>query len=228
MRAEEWLKSFEKTETLAQVISELISERNAIKRNNDTKPSARIQTQIRAKLLELSKNINFLKIQLEKETVLVTTKEADRRQNQIDLLVSKEKQLNEAFRPSVAAGFANSGFDHDLSSRRAADYGSTDDNPISPGMFRDKQAQIVEDQDKGLDKIAEILQRQKQMGRAIGDEIDYQNDIIDDISQGMQRTNQNILRTDEHVKKVNKKAGSTALLVIVVLLFIAIIVLAVY
>ena len=31
------------------------------------------------------------------------------------------------------------------------------------------------DQDKGLDELSKVIQRQKMMGHAIGDEVDYQN-----------------------------------------------------
>lgn len=228
MSSEEWLINYEGAENLAQEISELINERNSMERVGN-KPSAQLQSQIRSKLQGLSRSIGSLKTGLHRETSLFTTKEADRRQHQIDTLVSKEKQLNESFRPSTQSygnsGLYNTGFDddHNQSSRRGGENSSNDD--ITPAMFRDKQAQIIKEQDSGLDELSKIIQRQKMMGKTIGEEIDYQNEIIDDISMGVDQTNQKLIKTDKHVKKVTTKSSSCTLLVVVVLLFITIIVL---
>jgi len=225
--SEEWLKDFEVAESLSQEISELINERNSIERIG-TKPTARIQSQIRSKLQGFSQKIQFLKNGLSEETSLFTTKEGERRQSQIDILVSKEKQLNEAFKPSPLvgnSGLFNSGFDVERNGAFGGENATDSDNQVTPSMFQSKQAQIIQEQDKGLDELTKVIQRQKMMGQTIGEEIDYQNEIIDDITIGVDQTNQKLIRTDRHVKKVHKKAGSCGLLVIVILLFIAIIVL---
>ena len=227
-RSEQWLQDFEAAEKLGQEIMELINERNSMERTGST--TARIQSLIRTKLQSLSKKIKSLKEGLLRETTLFTTHEAERRQNQIDVLISKEKQLNEAFKPSSGNNrdaLFNQGFNverNDAWGNTTHDDGSDD---ITPGAFQGKQAQIIQEQDKGLDALSKVIQRQKMMGHAIGDEIDYQNELIDDISADVDQTNEKLIRTEKHVKKVHRKSGSCALLVTVVLLFIGIVVVAV-
>ena len=224
-RSEEWLADLDAAEQLGQEIMELINERNSLERSGTT--TARASALIRSKLQTFSKNIKMLQDSLKRETTLFTTKEGERRQTQIDSLVSKEKQLNQAFKPSSMMdnmernreGLLNVGFESDHN--RGGNSSHNDD--LTHEGFQQRQQQIIAEQDSGLDALSSIIQRQKLMGRAIGEEIDYQNDLIDDITEGVDRTKDKLIRTETHVKKVNKKSGSCALLVTVVLLFVVII-----
>ena len=229
-RSEQWLADLDAAEQLGQEIMELINERNSLERSGTN--TARAQSLIRSKLQTFSKSIKTLQDGLKRESSLVTTKEGERRQLQIDGLISKEKQLNHAFKPSSdnsegsRAGLLNDGFEND---RWGGSAGRSNDenNDLTREGFQQRQQHLMKEQDAGLDALSSIIQRQKLMGQAIGDEIDYQNDLIDDITEGVDRTNEKLIRTEAHVKKVHKKSGSCALLVTVVVLFVVIIVVAV-
>jgi len=228
--SEEWLADFDATEQLGQEIMELISDRNSLERSGTS--TARAQSLIRSKLQNYSKSIQQLEKRLKVENTLFTTQEGDRRQRQIDGLVSKEKQLQKAFKPThdqdtmatTRAGLFNEGFD--VERHRGNDSTQNNDNLTAAG-FQQRQEQIIADQDKGLDALSAVIKRQKLMGQAIGEEIDYQNELIDDITEGVDRTKDKLIRTETHVKKVHKKAGSCGLLVTVIVLFIVIIVVSV-
>merc|ERR1712080_731309 len=138
-------------------------------------------------------------------------------------LISKEKQLNQAFKPNTVnidsnrEGLFNQGYDVERNDRWGNPLGGNED--LTPAGFQQQQDQIIAEQDKGLDALSKVIQRQKLMGQTIGEEIDYQNELIDDITEGVDRTKDKLVRTEQHVKKVHKKSGSCALLVIVILLF---------
>lgn len=233
-QSERWLAEFEGAEQLGQEIMELINERNSLQRSGSN--AIRTQTLIRTKLQQFSKTIKMLKDSLNRETSLFTSQEAERRQYQIDCLISKEKQLNSAFKPSNTGnsgdagreGLLNQGFDLERNDMWGRGGGGAETNvDLTPGGFQQRQDQIIAEQDKGLDALSQVIQRQKLMGQAIGEEIDYQNELIDDIADGVDRTKEKLIRTENRVKKVTKKAGSCGLLVVIVLLFVVIVIVSV-
>ncbi|XP_066919430.1 syntaxin-8-like [Clytia hemisphaerica] len=238
MARDNWGQDYRDVEEFAQEIMELINERNSQSRIGGS-GSAKIQSLIRTKLQNFSQEIEKLKKQLARSRNSITPQEADRRQQQIYKLVSREKQLNEAFKPqgggfggndSGRSGLLNEGFDVERNSGGfgGASYGGNtfDDENLTPDGYRQRQDQVIREQDKGLDALHAVIQRQKQMGHAIGDEVDHQNDLIDDINDHVDKTDQKLIRTEAKLQKTTKKAGTCCLMVVVVLLFIAIIVVA--
>ncbi|XP_035695577.1 syntaxin-8-like [Branchiostoma floridae] len=84
----------------------------------------------------------------------------------------------------------------------------------------------MDEQDQGLDVLSTIIARQKQLGQAIGDEVDLQNELIDDIQTGVAKTDARLLKETRHVKIVDKKSANCGMIVVIVLLLIAIVVVA--
>eukprot|EP00128_Syssomonas_multiformis_P006666 Colp12_sorted_trinity150504_noHs@346 len=50
------------------------------------------------------------------------------------------------------------------------------------------QRNVIEDQDKGLDTLLEVLKRQAHVARRIGDELDSQNKMLDDLTLHVEKT----------------------------------------
>ena len=51
------------------------------------------------------------------------------------------------------------------------------------------QQQTMEDQDQQVEQFSAILSRQRQLGLAIGDELETQNQVLDELDSGVDRTN---------------------------------------
>ncbi|KAJ7340166.1 Syntaxin-8 [Desmophyllum pertusum] len=100
------------------------------------------------------------------------------------------------------------------------------DSNVSVDDMRRQQQQVIAEQDQGLEALSGILQRQKFMGQAISDEVDTQNEIIDDIDNRMDHTNQRLIKETTHVKRVTAKSSTCGMLIVIILLIIAIIVVA--
>ena len=64
------------------------------------------------------------------------------------------------------------------------------------------------DQDKGLDLLQESIARQKNMGMAIGNELEDQNEMLDELSEAMDNTDRRLVRETGHVMRVTEKAKS--------------------
>ncbi|KAJ3614520.1 hypothetical protein NHX12_018092 [Muraenolepis orangiensis] len=109
--------------------------------------------------------------------------EADRRQNLVDDLVTREKHLNATFRGEVTEEPSRSTL---MSGPRGLGSGTAAANPwlvneseetrgLSFGEIKQQQHSIMEAQDAGLDALAAVISRQKMMGREIGNELEEQN-----------------------------------------------------
>ena len=97
----------------------------------------------------------------------------------------------------------------------------------SPEDLKQMTMQLKMEQDKGLDILDEIISRQKGLVAGIGNQIDVQNEIIDDIGDNMDSTHVKLVRTTRNVERVSRKADSCCYWVIIVLLLIAIVVVSV-
>lgn len=162
--------------------------------------------------------------------------EADRRQNLIDDLLTREKQLNATFRGDITEPEPSRST---LMGGGAGAIGGVASNPwlideseetrgLSVGEIKQQQQRIIEAQDAGLDALAAVISRQKMMGQEIGNELDEQNEIIDDLAHLVDKTDDRIRNETRRVKLVETKSASCGMLVVIVLLLIAIVVVAVW
>ncbi|XP_021270103.1 syntaxin-8 isoform X2 [Numida meleagris] len=162
-----------------------------------------------------------------------TQLEGDRRQNLVDDLLTRQKQLQasyknegpepDAVRSSLMAGGVKRGVSNPWLLEE-----SEETRGLGFDDIRQQQRRIIEEQDAGLDALSSIISRQKQMGQEIGNELDEQNEIIDDLTNLVENTDGKLRTQTRHVKMVDKKSASCGMLVVIVLLLIAIAVVAVW
>ncbi|NXW56424.1 STX8 protein, partial [Eurystomus gularis] len=198
---------------IAQEIAEKIQERNRYQRNGES--SAKLNVMIRSSLQSLKEKIDQLKDLLLRavSTHQITQLEGDRRQNLVDDLLTRQKQLQ--------ASYQNEGTETDVI-RSSLMTGGVKRGVTNPWLLeeseetrglgfddlRQQQRRIIEEQDAGLDALSSIISRQKQMGQEIGNELDEQNEIIDDLTNLVENTDEKLLNQTRHVKMVDKKSAS--------------------
>nr|XP_033817838.1 syntaxin-8 isoform X2 [Geotrypetes seraphini] len=204
---------YDATCQLAQDIAEKIHERNRCQRRGEN--PAKVSMVIRNLLQNLKEKIEHLKDSLLRavSTRQITQLEGDRRQNLVDDLLTRERQLQ--------ASYKNEGTEPDVirSSLMTGGglYGVT--NPwlleepeetrgLGFGEIRQQQQRIIAEQDAGLDALSSVLSRQKQMGQDIGNELDEHNEIIDDLTNLVENTDDKIRSQTRRVKLVDKKTTS--------------------
>ncbi|XP_049576805.1 syntaxin-8 [Syngnathus scovelli] len=236
MSQDTWLQNYDATCRLAQEIAEKIQERNREQRTGGN--PAKVNMALRASLQKLKQNISQLKdgVLRASSSRRIMQSEADRRQNLIDDLLTREKQLNATFkgditepapsRSTLLAGGA--GASDGVSTNPWLINESDETRGLTFGEIKQQQQRIIKVQDAGLDALAEVISRQKVMGQEIGNELDEQNDIIDDITHLVDKTDGRIRNETRRVQLVDKKSASCGMLVVIVLLLIAIVVVAVW
>ncbi|KAF1395062.1 hypothetical protein PFLUV_G00007650 [Perca fluviatilis] len=236
MSQDPWLQNYDANCRLAQEIAENIHERNRQQRTGGN--PAKINMTLRASLQKLKQNIAQLKEGLLRasSTRRIMQSEADRRQNLIDDLLTREKQLNATFKGDIAEPEPSRST---LMGAEAGTSGGVVANPwlineseetsgLTFGEIKQQQQRVIEAQDAGLDALAAVISRQKIMGKEIGNELDEQNEIIDDLAHLVDKTDDRIRNETRRVKLVETKSASCGMLVVIVLLLIAIIVVAVW
>lgn len=236
MSQDPWLQNYDATCRLAQEIAENIHERNRQQRTGGN--PAKINMTLRASLQKLKQNISQLREGLLRSSSSrrLMQSEADRRQNLIDDLLTKEKQLNANFKGDVTEPQPSRS---SLMAGGGGASGGMEGNPwlinepeetkgLSFGEIKQQQQRVIEAQDAGLDALAAVISRQKTMGQEIGNELDEQNEIIDDLVHLVDKTDDRIRNETRRVKLVETKSASCGMLVVIVLLLIAIIVIAVW
>ncbi|XP_068583028.1 syntaxin-8 [Cebidichthys violaceus] len=234
MSQDPWLQNYDATCRLAQETAENIHERNRQQRTGGN--PAKINMTLRASLQKLKQNISQLKEGLLRASSSrrLMQSEADRRQNLIDDLLTREKQLNATFKgeftepESSRSTLMGAGTSGGVAANPWLVNESEETRGLSFGEIKQQQQRIIEVQDAGLDALAAVISRQKIMGQEIGNELEEQNEIIDDITHLVDKTDDRIRNETRRVKLVETKSASCGMLVVIVLLLIAIVVIAVW
>jgi len=105
------------------------------------------------------------------------------------------------------------------------------ENDVTRGVttqaIKQSQEDALAQQDAGLDMLHTIIVRQKGMAQQIGNEVNSQNELIDDIGDRMDGTNARLLDTTQNVRVVDRKDKTCGYWIVIIILFIAIVVVAV-
>ncbi|XP_053310129.1 syntaxin-8 [Spea bombifrons] len=232
MAPDPWLAAYDSAHGLAQEIAEKIHERNRCLRNGEN--PVKVNVTVRSLTQNLHGKIEHLKEALLRSVSMrqITQLEGDRRQNMVDDLVTKEKQLqmlfkNDGAEPDVVRSSLMSGGRPSRHNPWVLEE-PEETRGLGFGEIQQHQRRIIAEQDAGLEALSSILTRQKLMGQDIGNELEEQNEIIDDLANLVENTDGKVRRQTRNVKLVDKKSGSCAMLLVIVLLLIAIVVVAVW
>ncbi|NXL84809.1 STX8 protein, partial [Alectura lathami] len=169
---------------------------------------------IRSSLQTLKEKIDHLRDALLRavSTHQITRLEGDRRQNLVDDLLTRQKQLQASYKTE---GTEPDGMRSSLMTggvkRGVTNPWLLEEPEETRGLgfddIRQQQRRIIEEQDAGLDALSSIISRQKQMGQEIGNELDEQNEIIDDLTNLVENTDDKLRGQTRHVKLVDKKSS---------------------
>ncbi|XP_074703707.1 syntaxin-8 isoform X7 [Strix aluco] len=213
MAPDPWLSLHGAACHVAQEVAEKIQERNRCQRAGEN--PGKLNVIIRSSLQNLKEKIDQLKDLLLRavSTHQITQMEGDRRQNLVDDLLTRQKQLqasykNEGTEPDVIrSSLMTGGIKRGVTNPWLLEE-SEETRGLGFDDLRQQQRRIIEEQDAGLDALSSIISRQKQMGQEIGNELDEQNEIIDDLTNLVENTDDKLRNQTRHVKMVDKKSTS--------------------
>lgn len=72
------------------------------------------------------------------------------------------------------------------------------------------------EQDRGLEALSEVISRQKNLAQVIGNEVTYQNELIDDITDHVDRTRDRLVGQTNNVRTIDRKdsTGSKSITIV--------------
>lgn len=176
----------------------------------------------------------------------LTSGELGRREGLVSVLRSQQIQLNNILSQSHQSAAGKMDEEHrrqllaqdgggvaDLGSggwgaAPGGGYGAFADSVDSPAGHL-TQAQMLAEQDRGLDNLHQIVVRQRAIAENIESEVGTQNEIIDDLGDEMDQTNAHLLATTQRVQAVTRTSGgmwkywaTIVLLLIVIIILVAV------
>ncbi|KAL4131757.1 hypothetical protein QTP88_009026 [Uroleucon formosanum] len=233
-----WLIEYESCEKLYREIEGLLNVRELEQKSSEK--YVLYSSQIRLRLKQFTDEVQQLSLKLRglATSKAVTLDEEERRQRMLELLQSRNILLNQRFqnrnnshtlerqelmRPSTSTSKAKktemptSGWlDSDDD-----DYNDDKQPLLSEKVLKQQQQYLLKEQDDGLNELASIVSRQKNIAITISSEVDLQNELVDDLLVKMDKTAAGIESETKEVVQILKKDSTRGLWVIIILLLIA-------
>ncbi|VVC40890.1 Target SNARE coiled-coil homology domain,SNARE [Cinara cedri] len=234
---EAWKFEYESCEKLYIEIEELLDRQMLEQRSGKYRSYC---SQIHHRLKQFQNEVQQLSNSLKKLSTSnsVTYSELERRNLMVQLLQSKfvtvnqryqsgnntNKDYQELLRPSTSyvkpkkvetqiSGWLDSDDDDD-------NYNDVK-QPLINTNIKQQQQYLVKEQDDGLNELASIVSRQKNIAITISSEVDLQNEIVDDLLVKMDKTTVGIEHETKEVVQILKKDSTRGLWIIIILLLIA-------
>lgn len=223
MGKDTWMEEYKALEKSGDAIMESITQRN--RTNNSGGDALKLSAKIRQAQNNFTYDFNSLKRDLETalKSGTVSQKEYDRRKNLLNETDIRRIQIQKAFEDNgqgasgSAFGITNMGYEQE-------DYETEATQAFSNSDLQQQQQTHLKVQDKGLERISAIVKRQKEIGLTIGNELDEQNEIIEDITHKTEQVGDRVNRQTKGIGMVSAKEGSVCgYYFVIVLLFAAIV-----
>eukprot|EP00092_Neocalanus_flemingeri_P023138 GFUD01025088.1.p1 GENE.GFUD01025088.1~~GFUD01025088.1.p1 ORF type:complete len:251 (+),score=94.81 GFUD01025088.1:46-798(+) len=241
-----WQTGFDSAERLHRSVLAEVGDRARLARSSlaYNQASQRVRTMVG----QLGSEVQRLRTGLANSSARLTNHELNRRRDLLDSLSRKYQAAKDQVSEPASGGAARGQLLQDLGTTSWGTAPSSDgflgsggsDRKVMPnrtgvmetdrsmgvgtGQVKQEQQQLLEQQDAGLDVLADIIRRQKGMGQDIFREVTQQNDLIDDIDDRAENVNQRLLDTTGSIRVVSRKDKTCGYWVVIMLLFIAIVV----
>ncbi|CAH0546913.1 unnamed protein product [Brassicogethes aeneus] len=225
-----WLLEYESCQRLQRDIMEQLTERQQYHRTSDK--YNQISANIRLRLKQYNNEVGQLtqKLNVSARSDSITSAEVERRTRQIEELHSKglhmQKKFNDQGKSKLLEDRDNlmdSKWNDE--SRGSGSQPKTKENQTIE-QIRADQKRMLGEQEQGLDSLAQIISRQKDIANTISNEVDFHNEILDDLGTQIDRTDHRVRTETQHISVVDRKDKTCIYWVFIILLFLSIIIVA--
>ncbi|GJQ77023.1 putative syntaxin 8 [Trypoxylus dichotomus] len=220
-----WLLEYESCEKLQRDIMEQLSHRQTTKLSEKF---ASLSANIRLRLKQYYNEVTELRRKLNEADTSrsITYDEKERRNRQVELLMSKYIRMNKLFEEN------SRNYNRDRTQLMGTSvWGSQDDELLDSSLpqesvsdIRKDQQRMLENQERGLENLSNIIARQKNIAHSIHSEVDLHNDIIDDLGEHIDRTGGRIATETRNVTIIDRKDKTCVYWMVIILLLISIII----
>ncbi|XP_017135897.1 syntaxin-8 [Drosophila miranda] len=179
---------------------------------------------IKTGLEQLGKDVKHLKVVLDNAITWETSPQEELQQRRIDWdkLTSQLREINQKFtnstRSNVLGAFSGSAWQEQ--GRPPAPR----ETPIDVETLKLRQAEMLEDQNRGLDALSATISRQRSLATQLGNEVEDQNNILDNLANAMDRVETGVHRETHSIGQVNRRDSTWGYWLVIIALFVAILV----
>lgn len=96
--------------------------------------------------------------------------------------------------------------------------------PTSMSAARQTQAEIMEQQNRGLEVLSATISRQRDLATQLGNEVEDQNNILDNLSNNMDRVESGVQQGTRGITDVTRRDSTWGYWLVIISLFVAILV----
>ncbi|KAI8041722.1 syntaxin-8 isoform X2 [Drosophila gunungcola] len=223
-----WDIEYEGCERLRHQLLVHLNQRQQLNRFNRTSKYDQLTASIESGLEQLSKDMKHLKVVLDNAITWETSPEEELQQRRIDWdrLTSQLREIREKFTNSsrsnvVAAASGSVWQDQDLVSGPGS---SSRDTALDVEALKQRKIEMLEQQNQGLEVLSATLSRQRQLATQLGNEVEDQNNILDNLANAMDRVETGVQRETQSIGQVNRRDSTWGYWLVITALFVAIIV----
>ncbi|XP_017087596.2 syntaxin-8 [Drosophila bipectinata] len=190
---------------------------------NDAK-YLQLTASVKSGLEQLGKDVKHLKVVLDNAVTWETSpaEEIEQRRIDFDRLTFQLREINEKFvkssRSNVLA--ASPG----VSSPSVWQNQDQGNRPTDVDTLKLRQAEMLENQNRGLDALSATLSRQRILATQLGNEVEDQNNILDNLADAMDRVENGVQRETQSIGQVYRRDSTWRYWLVIIALFVAIIV----
>ncbi|KAH8263800.1 hypothetical protein KR038_005375 [Drosophila bunnanda] len=190
-----------------------------------------LSASIRSGLEQLGQDMKHLKVVLDNAITWETSPEEELQQRRIDYdrLTSQLRGIREKFanstrsdvRNAVATSSSGSAWqDQDLRPGQS----SSRDAPMDAEALKQRKMEMLAQQDQGLEALSVTLSRQRELATQLGNEVEDQNNILDNLANAMDRVESGVQRETQSIGQVNRRDSTWGYWLVIIALFVAILV----
>uniref|UniRef100_A0A1B0C4I2 t-SNARE coiled-coil homology domain-containing protein n=1 Tax=Glossina palpalis gambiensis TaxID=67801 RepID=A0A1B0C4I2_9MUSC len=236
-----WSTEYESCSRLSHALLDKLNHRDRCQ--NPSLEYNRLTSSIKVGLKQFDNELQQLKSKLN-DAVLegaITFEESERRQRQVATLQSQRQQIQKKYIDNCSAvaqsGMGVTAFSGIRSSGRTADddFGDAEnDSDVAPIIdtsdveaLKQHQIAILEQQNHGLDILSQTISRQRALATQLGQEVEDQNEILDNLAVTMERVETGVGHETHNITLVNRTDNKTwCYWLVIIVLFIAIVIVA--
>ncbi|XP_064082760.1 syntaxin-8-like [Macrobrachium nipponense] len=220
---DKWLVDYERIEQEVREVRETLVKR--WQTNVGTAEHALLTNRLRNSIPQAEKAVGNLLARIDDwELRNLTEREKERRIRLCETLQSSIKRVAMDFNDGRSSGATA----HTSDCGWGVEEESVNTEGLTVEQIRERNRLVEQQQEAGLDVLSQVISRQKRIASAIGTEVDDQNDLLDEISERTTNTQNRLIDETDHIGIVQKKIRTWPYWLVIILLFIAIVIVAVW
>ncbi|EDW94827.1 syntaxin-8 [Drosophila yakuba] len=220
-----WDIEYEGCERLRHQLLVYLNQRQQL--NQKASSYVQLSSSIQTGIEQLAKDVKHLKVVLDNAITWETSPEEELQQRRIDWdrLTSQLREIREKFanstRSNVLATSGSAWQDQDLLPGQSNPSRNT---ALDVEALKQRKTEMLAQQNEGLEVLSATLSRQRQLATQLGNEVEDQNNILDNLANAMDRVETGVQRETQSIGQVNRRDSTWGYWLVIIALFVAIIV----